>query len=88
MSREDVIMYYICFLFILQENLSFSEKFGIFCRGLRVCTGWCYVGGREHIGTRPKYGFCPRSRRHSGLRFVLVRYIDSSDISLRRGIGK
>ena len=87
MSREDCIMYYMCFLFILQENTNFQKRL-IFCRGLRVCTGWCYVGGREHIGTRPKYGFCPRSRRHSGLRFLLVRYIDSSDISLRRGIGE
>ena len=88
MSREDCIMYYMCFLFILHEKYEFfSEKFDV-CHGLRVCTGWCYVGGREHIGTSPKYGFCPRSRRHSGLRFVLVRYIDSRDISLIRGIGE
>ena len=32
-----------------------------------------------------RYGFCPRSRRHSGLRFVLFRYVDSRDISLVRG---
>ena len=83
MSREDFLMYYEFFVY-LQENTKISERIDVF-RGLRVYTRWCHVGGREHTGTRPKYGFCPRSRRHSGLRFVLVRYIDSRDISLIRG---
>ena len=77
-------MYYKIFVYF-QENSNFQRKADVCC-GLLVCTeDECYVGGRLQIGTRPKYGFCPRRRCHSGLRIVLFRYVDSRDISLIRG---
>ena len=84
MSREDFFNVLRVFVY-LQENSKEFQKRLMYFRGLRVCTRWCHVGGSEHTGTRPRYGFCPRSRRHSGLRFVLFRYVDSRDISLIRG---
>ena len=84
MSREDFLNVLRVFVYLQESKREFQKRLMYF-HGLRVCTRWCHVGGSEHTGTRPRYGFCPRSRRHSGLRFVLFRYVDSRDISLRRG---
>jgi hypothetical protein len=77
-------VYYEFFVYLQESTKEFQERL-MYVHGLRVCTRWCHVGGREHTGTRPKYGFCPRSRRHSGLRFVLFMKVDSRLISLIKG---
>ena len=75
-------------MFIFRKIRIFRKKL-MFDVDFVYCTeDECYVGGRLQIGTRPKYGFCPRRRCHSGLRIVLFRYVDSRDISLIRGIGE
>ena len=88
MSRED----FLWFLNVLHVFVYFQEKFEFFRKKLMFVVDFImyrlsvYVGGRLQMGTRPKYGFCPRRIDHSG--FVLGRYVDSRAISLVRGIGE
>ena len=57
MSREDCIMYYMCFLFILQENTNFSEKIDIFVVDFEYVQGGVTLEEESISGRGPSMVF-------------------------------
>ena len=57
MSREDVIMYYICFLFILQENMNFQKRLIFFVVDFEYVQGGVTLEEESISGRGPSMVF-------------------------------